>query len=67
MRACKGTGWLLIVSENGVERAKRCDCARVHAGDKVYSTARIPPRYQECEFDNYVPNRPGSAAPKGWR
>lgn len=61
---CKGTGWL-IVSENGVERAKRCDCARVHAGDKVYSTARIPPRYQECEFDNYVPESAGQRRAKG--
>lgn len=61
---CNGTGWL-IVMEDGVERAKRCDCARVHAGDKVYSTARIPPRYQECEFDNYVPESQGQRRAKG--
>lgn len=61
---CNGTGWL-IVMEDGVERAKRCDCARVHAGDKVYSTARIPPRYQECEFDNYDPQSRGQTVAKG--
>jgi DNA replication protein DnaC len=61
---CNGAGWL-IVTEDGVERAKRCDCARVHAGDKVYSTARIPPRYQECEFDNYVPESQGQRRAKG--
>lgn len=61
---CKGAGWL-IVMEAGVERAKRCDCARVHAGDKIYSTARIPPRYQECEFDNYVPQTETQRRAKG--
>lgn len=61
---CKGTGWQIVV-ENGVERAKRCDCVRVNAPDKAFSTARIPPRYQECEFENYIPQAAGQRRAKG--
>src|SRR5262249_45393467 len=51
---CNGTGWQLIV-ENDVPRAKRCTCSRASAPDPVLGAARIPQRYGECEFDNYVP------------
>jgi len=53
---CGGTGWE-VLSEEGVSRARRCSCFHVSATtDKLYSAARIPVRFNACEFDNYVPD-----------
>lgn len=49
---CAGTGWI-VVEEGNVSRAKRCACSTVVDGDKLASAAKIPARYQSCEFDNY--------------
>jgi len=51
---CGGTGWQLIV-EDKVSRARRCSCSRPQSGEKSIASARIPPRYLACEFDNYFP------------
>jgi DNA replication protein DnaC len=49
---CGGTGWQIVL-EGSVSRAKRCTCARVISGDKLIDSAKIPPRYVECDFDTY--------------
>jgi DNA replication protein DnaC len=49
---CSGTGWQIVL-EGSVSRAKRCTCARVISGDKLVDSAKIPPRYIDCDFDNY--------------
>lgn len=49
---CGGTGWQIVL-EGSVSRAKRCTCARVISGDRLLDSAKIPPRYIECDFDNY--------------
>lgn len=49
---CSGTGWQIVI-EGSVTRAKRCTCARVISGDKLVDSAKIPPRYVECDFDHY--------------
>ena len=51
---CGGTGWQVML-ENGVSRARRCSCSRMVASDRLLDSARIPPRYLQCEFENYVP------------
>jgi DNA replication protein DnaC len=51
---CNGTGWE-IVADGSVSRARRCHCSVVADLEKNYSSARIPPRFQACEFDTYVP------------
>jgi DNA replication protein DnaC len=51
---CAGTGWI-VVEEGNVARAKRCNCSRVADGDKLLASAKIPTRYQACDFDNYLP------------
>ncbi len=49
---CSGTGWQIVL-EGSVSRAKRCTCARVMGGDRMVDSAKIPPRYVDCDFDNY--------------
>ena len=49
---CSGTGWQIVI-EGSVSRAKRCSCARVITGDRLVDSAKIPPRYVECDFDHY--------------
>jgi DNA replication protein DnaC len=49
---CSGTGWQIVI-EGSVTRAKRCTCARVISGDKLIDSAKIPPRYVDCDFDHY--------------
>ena len=51
---CGGTGWQ-IIQEGAVPRAKRCSCQQMVNSDKVFSSAKIPIRYQSCEFENYLP------------
>jgi DNA replication protein DnaC len=53
---CRGTGWE-ILEEGSVARAKRCACSLVSDTSKLFVTAKIPPRYQACEFDNYSPQQ----------
>ncbi|MCI0413785.1 ATP-binding protein [bacterium] len=49
---CSGTGWQIVL-EGSVSRAKRCACARVISGDKMVDSAKVPPRYINCDFENY--------------
>jgi DNA replication protein DnaC len=49
---CGGTGWEVVV-EDGISRAKRCNCRQTGNTDKFFSAAKIPIRYQSCEFDNF--------------
>jgi DNA replication protein DnaC len=51
---CGGSGWQAVVEE-GIAKARRCGCWRTIPGDKVVAAAKIPLRYQQCEFENYDP------------
>ena len=51
---CGGTGWE-VVHEGNISRARRCNCARTNAGDRFFTSAKIPPRYASCEFEDYLP------------
>lgn len=50
---CDDTTWK-TVDVDGVERVTRCDCLRASASARLLAEARIPRRYQHCDFDNYV-------------
>ena len=54
---CGGTGWEVVL-EAGISRARRCGCHQTGNNDKFFSAAKIPIRYQSCEFDNFHPQHP---------
>jgi DNA replication protein DnaC len=49
---CFGTG-TKIDPQNG--RAVLCDCRRSNTATRLLESARIPPRYHNCDFHNYYP------------
>ena len=50
---CDDTTWKTI-EVDGVARVTRCDCVRGSSAARLLGDARIPRRYQHCDFDNYV-------------
>jgi DNA replication protein DnaC len=49
---CEGTGWKTVEAD-GVRRVTRCECWRESLSDRLVADARIPPRYQRCELENF--------------
>jgi DNA replication protein DnaC len=50
---CDDTGWRTI-EVDGISRVARCDCRRDRMVEQRMKDARIPPRYQRCDLDNFV-------------
>ncbi len=50
---CDDTHWK-IVEREGVRHAVRCDCWREATVARALVNARIPDRYEKCEFDTFV-------------
>ena len=50
---CDDTGWR-PVEEAGVRQVERCDCWRTKLTQKLLAEAKIPPRYQRCDLNNFV-------------
>jgi DNA replication protein DnaC len=50
---CDDTTWKTITVD-GIARVTRCDCVRESAAARLLADARIPRRYQHCDFDNYT-------------
>jgi DNA replication protein DnaC len=50
---CDDTTWKTITVD-GVARVTRCDCLRASAATRLLNEARIPRRYQHCDFTNYI-------------
>src|SRR5690348_6034478 len=50
---CDDTCWKTITVD-GVSRVSRCDCLRESAAARLTGEARIPRRYQHCDFTNYT-------------
>ena len=50
---CDDTGWKTI-DVDGVARVTRCDCVRESSSARLLADARIPRRYQHCDFDNFL-------------
>jgi hypothetical protein len=53
---CDDTGWKRGRAD-GVRRVERCDCWRDALNARLIEEARIPPRYQRCDLDNFVTTR----------
>mgnify|MGYP001818516978 FL=1 len=49
---CDGTGWTLV-EENGVEIARRCECAEARLRERALARAGIPDRYRHCDLDGF--------------
>jgi DNA replication protein DnaC len=49
---CDGTGWTLVV-EDGVEIARRCECAEDRVRRRAVERARVPDRYRHCTLDDF--------------
>lgn len=52
---CQGTGWKPVEQE-GVRRVVRCDCRLETALARRLAAARIPSRYEQCDFANFEVN-----------
>jgi DNA replication protein DnaC len=50
---CDDTTWKTITVD-GVSRVARCDCVRESSAARLIAEARIPRRYQHCDFENYT-------------
>lgn len=49
---CGGIGWRPVEAD-GVIRMTKCDCQEMDRAESRLHQARIPPRYQNCAFENY--------------
>jgi DNA replication protein DnaC len=53
---CRGTGWKLVARDDGARGnvAVACDCGMEERASRVMERARIPKRYEHCDFESYV-------------
>src|SRR5260370_2443728 len=53
---CRGTGWKLVPRGDGAagKMAVACDCGMEDRAWRVMERARIPKRYEHCDFESYV-------------
>jgi DNA replication protein DnaC len=53
---CRGTGWKLVARADGAPGrvAVACDCGMEERASRVMERARIPKRYEHCDFESYV-------------
>jgi DNA replication protein DnaC len=50
---CNGTGWI-IVNQEEVSGAQRCDCEAVSRAAGLEEKAHLPPLYQNASIDNFI-------------
>src|SRR5208282_919296 len=51
---CKGTGWKLVARKDGAgSMAVACECGIEERAEKVMERARIPKRYEHCDFESF--------------
>jgi len=51
---CRGTGWKLVPRPDGAGKAAApCDCGMEERSERVIERARIPKRYEHCDFESY--------------
>ena len=55
---CQGLGWERMPDM----RVRRCSCRGVARTSSLVASARIPRRYDECDFDSYFPLNPSQEA-----
>src|SRR5580704_5413215 len=54
-RMCRGTGWRMVARKDGTpgQMAVACECGMEERAEKVLERARIPKRYEHCDFESY--------------
>jgi len=52
---CRGTGWKLVPRKDGTpgQVAIVCECSTQERADMVVDRARIPKRYEHCDFESF--------------
>src|SRR5260221_524436 len=51
---CRGTGYKMVPRPDGVgTMAAPCDCGMEDRASRVMDRARIPKRYEHCDFESY--------------
>jgi len=52
---CKGTGWRLVARKDGPpgQVAVACECGMEQRAGKVMERARVPKRYEHCDFESF--------------
>lgn len=65
---CFGAG-VVVEEENGVSRARPCDCQRPRTTKRLLAAVGIPARYRECDLDNFnvVPGFTGESVVRAKR
>jgi DNA replication protein DnaC len=54
-QSCHGTGWKLVARPDGPGKfAVACDCGNGERAVLMMNRARIPKRYEHCDFESYV-------------
>jgi DNA replication protein DnaC len=56
---CEGSGWK-TVTQGSDRRVTRCDCRLKARSDRLLAAARVPKRYEHCEFPSYTTDFPGA-------
>lgn len=53
---CRGTGWKVVARKEGPpgDMAVPCECGIEQRAEKVMERARIPKRYEHCDFESYA-------------
>ena len=52
---CRGTGYRMIARPDGTgQMAVACDCGMQERANRTVERARIPRRYEHCDFESYV-------------
>jgi DNA replication protein DnaC len=53
---CKGTGWKMVPRKDGAagQMALACECGMEERAGKVMERARVPKRYEHCDFESFV-------------
>jgi DNA replication protein DnaC len=53
-KLCRGTGWKMVARDDGAgSHAVACDCGMEERAGRVMERARIPKRYENCDFESY--------------
>jgi DNA replication protein DnaC len=50
---CGGTGWRVEAVKGGGRVAVPCTCTTINREARARKLARIPPRYEHCDFENF--------------
>lgn len=57
---CGGTGWKEVGPDPKARQVARCDCALSGRVQRLIDQARIPARYEHCEFSEFSTDFPGA-------